>query len=146
MTGFLGTEAPWTSDIALLLEIAILIILFTSRFRFARSKKFVKHGYAMTSAVILHAATILLVMVPSFTLYVPSLGSLSAVWLIILFVHIPAGLIAWIIGLFLVATWRFRSEAEMTCMKRSRLMRPLFWLWVFALILGIALYAHYTIP
>lgn len=145
MTGFLGTNAPATSDIALLLEIAILIILFTSRFRFARGKKFVEHGYAMAAAVVLHAITILLVMVPSFAIFVPALGSLSAVWIIILFIHIPAGLVAWLTGLFLVLTWRFRSEAELTCMKRSRLMRPLFWLWVFALILGIALYASYSL-
>lgn len=146
MTGFLGTNAPATSDTALLLEIVILIILFTSRFRFARGKKFVTHGYAMTSAVVLHAITILLIMVPSFVSgFVPSLGSLSPVWIVILLVHIPAGIIAWLTGLLLVAEWRFRSVTPLPCLRRRRVMRPLFWLWVFALILGILLYASYSL-
>ena len=146
MTGFLGTNAPLTSDIALLLEIVILIILFISRFRFARGKKFVRHGYAMASAVVLHAVTILLVMVPSFVSgFLPSLGSLGAVWVVIVLIHIPAGIIAWLTGLLLVVEWRFRSETPLRCIKRRRVMRPLFWLWVFALILGIALYASYSL-
>lgn len=147
MSGLLGTNAPITSDIALLLEIAVLIILFTSRFRFARGTKFVKHGYTMAAAVLLHGVTILLVMVPSFVLgFVLNPYGLSPFWLAILLIHVPAGLTAWVIGLFLVEEWMFRSGTQLKCMKRTRLMRPLFWLWVFSLIFGIALYAAYSIP
>jgi hypothetical protein len=146
MTGFLGTKAPATSDVALLLEIAIILILFVSRFRFARGKRFVRHGYAMTSALVLHFITILLVMVPSFVdVFVPSFGDFPAWIVIIVLIHIPAGIIAWVVGLFLVVTWRFRPEQEMACSKWRRFMKPLFWLWVFALILGIALYASYSL-
>jgi len=146
MTGFLGTNAPATSDAALLLEIAILIILFTGRFRFARGKRFAGHGYVMMSAVVLHAITIFLVMTPSFVLgFLLSPGSLSPVWVVILLIHTLTGIIAWLTGLFLVVEWRFRSKISLPCARRRRVMRPLFWLWVFSLILGILLYASYIL-
>ena len=90
--------------------------------------------------------TILLVMVPYFVNgFVPSFGSLSSSWIVIVLIHIPAGIVAWLTGLFLVITWRFRPEPDMDCSKRARFMRPLFWLWVFDLILGFALYASYSL-
>ena len=144
MAGFFGTKAPVTSDIALVLEIAIIIILFVSRFRFARGKRYVTHGYTMAFAVGLHFVTILLVMIPAFiNVFLPNLGGFSTFWIIIVLIHIPAGVIAWLIALFLVVTWRFHSEKEMKCHRRRRLMRPLFWLWTFALVLGIVLYSAY---
>ena len=147
MTGFLGTKAPATSDAALLLEIAILVILFIGRFRFARGKRFGGHGYAMASAVFLHAITILLIMIPSLVFgFLLNPRGLSPVWVVILLVHAVAGISAWLTGLFLVVEWRFRSKTSLACVRRRRVMRPLFWLWVFSLILGILLYALYSLP
>jgi hypothetical protein len=86
-------------------------------------------------------------MIPSFVSgFLLSPGSLSPAWVVILLVHVVAGIIAWLTGLFLVVVWRFRSQTPLPCVRRSRVMRPLFWLWVFSLILGISLYALYSLP
>ena len=66
MAGFLG-KAPLTSDIGLVLEIAGLLLLFVARYKFARSGKTVAHGYTVTAALVLHAISVTVVMIPSFT-------------------------------------------------------------------------------
>jgi uncharacterized membrane protein YozB (DUF420 family) len=144
MLGLLGTKAPLVSDISLLLEISILIVLFVGR-RYAKKGKYKTHGFIMTSAVTLHALTILLVMTPSFALFVDVLGSdpaiLGLIGTIIVSIHVPAGLVAEILGVLFVAQWGFKPTIG--CIKRRRLMLPLFLLWALSSILGIAIYAVY---
>jgi hypothetical protein len=139
MAGFLG-KAPLTSDIALFLEIAIIIALFVGRFKFARNKRFRAHGLTLTAAVGLHAINILLVMIPSFAVSLDILlKDFFSPAIIITWVHAPLGLAILILGVYLVSVWRFQSP-EATCYKRARLMRPLWLLWVFNLVLGLLLY------
>lgn len=139
MADFLG-KAPLTSDIALFLEIAIIVALFIGRFKFARNKRFRAHGVAVTTAVALHAFTILLVMIPSFTVSLDVLfKDLFSPVMIITWIHAPLGLAVLILGVYLVSVWRFRPPGA-TCYKRARLMRPLWLLWVFNLVLGLLIY------
>ena len=144
MIGLFGTKAPLVSDISLLLEIAILIVLFVGR-RYAKKIKYRTHGFIMTGAVTLHALTILLVMTPSFALFVDVLGSdpasLGLIGIIIVSIHVPAGIVAEILGVIFVAQWGFKPTIG--CIKRRRLMLPLFLLWTLSSILGIAIYAIY---
>jgi hypothetical protein len=139
MVGFLG-KAPLTSDIALFLEVAIIIALFVGRFKFARNKRFRAHGLTLTAAVGVHALSILLVMIPSFAVSLDILlKDFFSPAIIITWVHAPLGLAILILGVYLVSVWRFQSP-EATCYKRARLMRPLWLLWVFNLVLGLLLY------
>jgi hypothetical protein len=138
MAGFLGT-APLASDIVLFLEIAIIIALFVARFKFARNKRFRAHGYTVTAAVGLHVLTVL-VMILSLAASLDKLSqdffSLAS---IITWIHAPLGLAVLILGVYLVSVWRFQSP-DATCYKRARLMRPLWLLWIFNLVLGLLLY------
>ena len=140
MTGFLG-KAPITSDIGLVLEIAVIAILFYGRFGLAKRKRIREHALLMLTAVVLHATSVLLIMIPSFD---ASLGLLFSNFfspaMIITWIHAPAGSIAIVLGGYLVVNWRFRSPA-VACYPRKRLMRPLWWLWVFSLFLGLLIYA-----
>jgi cytochrome bd-type quinol oxidase subunit 1 len=138
MSGPLG-KAPVTSDIAFFLEIAVIIILFFGRFRLARRQRLVAHGYTTMSAVILHACSVALVMIPSLAISLDLLADLQNPTIIITWIHVPIGLTALILGIFLVTVWRFRPPAT-SCFKRKRLMRPLFWLWTLSVTLGILIY------
>jgi len=138
MSGPLG-KAPVTSDIAFFLEITVIIILFFGRFRLARKQRLVAHGYTTMSAVILHACSVALVMIPSLARSLDLLADLQNPTIIVTWIHVPIGLTALILGIFLVAVWRFRPPAT-SCLKRKRLMRPLFWLWTLSLSLGILIY------
>lgn len=139
MAGILG-KAPITSDIAFFLEIAVIIILFFGRFRLARRKRFVAHGFSATSAVLLHACSVALVMIPSLARSLDLLFTdLQSPAIILTWIHVPIGLTALILGIFLIAVWRLRPP-ETSCMKRGKLMRPLFWLWTLSVTLGILIY------
>lgn len=138
MASFLG-KAPLTSDVALFLEIAIIIALFVARFKFARNKRFRAHGFTVTAAVGLHTLTILLVMIPRFAVSDFLFTDFFSPASIITWIHALVGLAVLILGVYLVSVWRFQSP-EVTCYKRAGLMRPLWLLWVFNLVLGLLLY------
>lgn len=139
MVGFLG-KAPWTSDIGLFLEIAVTVALLVGRFVFARKGRIRAHGFAVTVAVVLHCISVPVIMVPSFAGFLKGLiTDFLSPAVIITWVHVPIGVTVLVLGLFLVLEWRFRAP-NLTCYRRTRLMRPLWLLWVFSLILGYLLY------
>jgi hypothetical protein len=115
-------------------------------FKLIKDKKLRNHGVTMGIAVILHTIPIILVMIPSFLIYSNiMIKGISSPGVIITWVHVIAGVSAEILGIFLVAEWRFRLPPKMTCAKRRRLMIPALILWSFALILGIAFYVYYYV-
>jgi len=145
MSGLLGTGARFEVDIIFLLEIAVLAILIVG-YNYKKNKKLRTHGLTMTTAVILHTAAILTVMIPSVVMYGGLfLAEITNPGVILTLIHIFAGSIADAIGIFLVAEWRFRQPPKMTCIKRKRLMKPLLGLWILALILGVVFYVVYYV-
>jgi hypothetical protein len=142
MSGILGTKAEFSQDITLLSQIAILLILIVG-YKSVKDKKLQSHGQIMFAAVMLHTLTIILVMIPSLILnFDVLLGSFNP-GILITWIHIIVGLLAELLGIFLVLEWRFRPLSTMTCIKRKKIMGPLFLMWTSATILGIAFYAYY---
>ena len=139
MAGFLG-KAPLTSDIGLVLEIAVLILLFVARYKLARSGKTVAHGCTVTVAFVLHSISVIVVMIPSFArsldIFISDFFSpaIIATW-----VHVPLGFVVLILVAYLISEWRFQSP-QVVCYRRVKLMRPLWLLWAFSVVLGILLY------
>ena len=142
MPGFLGTKASFLSDITLISQIAILLLLLMG-YRYKKARKLREHGLAMATAVLFHVVVIFLVMVPSLAKNVGALGNISSAGVIITWIHAIAGILAVIMGLFLVTAWRFTPPPYLACVKRKVFMRPLLILWVFVLILGISFYTYY---
>jgi hypothetical protein len=144
MAGFLG-KAPLTSDIGLVMEIAVLALLLVGRYRFARNGKTVAHGYTVTIALVLHAVSVAFVMIPSFTRSFDILVSdffspaIIATW-----VHIPLGIVTLFLGGYLISKWRFQKP-QASCYLKVKLMRPLWLLWTFSVVLGIVLYLSIAI-
>ena len=137
--GFLGTQAGIPADVNLILQIAMLCVLLIGRSR-AKGMKFGQHGRLMAMAVVLNAASLATIMLPSlllglgFVLKNP-INPLS----IITILHAGIGTVAEFSGIYLVLKWRF-SKAIVECMKNKFLMKPTIILWATTAILGLLFY------
>jgi len=126
--------------VSLVLQIVILVLLFGS-IGLKRRKKFRQHGMTMLLAVVLHTITILLVMIPSFVIgFIPYfLTNISDAVSIIAIVHGAMGILAEVLGIFIVTSWRLQKSLQY-CAPRKKLMRVTLILWLTALFLGVLLY------
>ena len=102
----------------------------------------------MLSAVALHAITIFVVMIPSFAIaLIPEyiLKNPSDAVSILSILHGPLGLVAFLLGLWLVSTWRFKKDMS-KCFARKNIMRATITIWSVALILGIMIFIYFYGP
>jgi uncharacterized membrane protein YozB (DUF420 family) len=139
MSGLFGTSAPIASDLNLLLQILIFVLLVVGN-RFARTKtksSLQKHGRIMTVAVVLNTLSILLLMGPSF------FGGLDFVLEESVFtgfpltlIHHSFGLAAEILGIVFI----FRKFGKVRMWMR---LTSLFWLLSF--VLGVFFYLRYFV-
>jgi len=135
MPGLFGTNAGNTSDLNLLLQIIIIIIIFVgAKSGKEKTRESLKtHRRIMTAAVVLNAIGFLLVMGPSFVSYFfTPLPNLSTIGIVSTALHAIFGSTAEILGIAFVINKK---------PKNVRLwMRITKWLWVIAFILGVSLY------
>ncbi len=102
----------------------------------------------MAGALIIHLIMIFYVMIPSFVYAVVPHYILVApqeIVSIIGLIHGILGPIAVVLGIGLVATWRFQKNVE-GCFKRKKFMLPTLAFWLATLALGIMLYAIFIGP
>jgi len=130
------------ATVSLVLQIVILFLLFGSVGLKVR-KKFRQHGITMLIAVVLHTITILAVMIPSFGAI--SSGDFPVVISTIASVHGILGILAEVLGVWIVASWRLRRSLQY-CAPKKTLMRLTLTLWFIALILGVLIYLHFYTP
>jgi uncharacterized membrane protein YozB (DUF420 family) len=104
------------------------------------TKKFRQHGIVMLTAIVLHAGMIIAWMIPRFSLFVP-FGSLNLADIItvMILVHAFMGIMATIIGIWLVVAWRLKADVK-PCFAKKRYMLVTITFWLTALVLGIILY------
>lgn len=135
MPGILGTKAPLTSDINLLLQAIIFVILIVGS-EFVKEKPGAgrkKHKNLMTVAVALNIIPIILVMVPSFLSYFSGpLQALPIMGIVSTSVHAFFGAVSETLGIAFVLEKK---------PKNMRLwMRLTRWFWIITEILGVFLY------
>jgi uncharacterized membrane protein YozB (DUF420 family) len=136
----LGTNALLAVDLNLILQIVTFIILGVG-FYYKTLKNYKLHGTFMGVAVILHIITFIAVMGPRFSqnlnIFTTETSELSiqTAW-----IHIIPGIIALILGIYLVAVWAYRPSNVAGCFKRKRIMDVTIALWFISLIFGIATY------
>ena len=140
MTGIFGTGALLQTDINLILQIVMFLIIIIGLV-YKNKMKFKIHGGLMGIAVILHVLSLLVVMGPSFsegyehfTTATSDLG-VQTTW-----IHAIPGAIAMIMGTFLVVAWALRPSNIAACSRRKRLMDITTLLWLISLTFGIATY------
>ena len=126
-------------NVSLALEIVILFLLILGlplvRSRDNR-RNLVWHGYLTTIAVALHTVLIIIVMIPVFTGGFGELTGLSLFYSVTVWSHEVFGIMAEILGVFLVMSWLSRGTSRMTCMKRKKWMLPTFIIWTVAIVNG----------
>ena len=135
MPGLFGTNAGATSDLNLLLQIIIIVIILAGvkSGKEKTQESLRTHRRIMTAAVVLNAIGFLLVMGSSFVSYFSTpLPNLSTIGIISTSLHAIFGSTAEILGIAFAI-----NEKP----KNVRLwMRLTKWLWVIAFILGVSLY------
>ena len=129
---------------SLVLQLIVLGLLLLG-YNFKRQKKYRKHGFSMFAAVLIHLITILVVMVPSFGAIIFFETGLPSYIVALSVVHGLLGLLAFIFGLWLVASWRFRVSPQ-NCFPKKKFMRVTIIIWITAIILGAAMYSILYMP
>lgn len=135
MTGLLGTLAPLSSDLSLISQVLMVVILGVSITR-ARSKEFIQHGYMILVGMTVKTLTVLMVMLPvarSLVRWGPGVGFISLVW-----GHITTGVLVLLGGYYLLWVWGLKQPVE--CLKHKRVMRIVALLWVLDVALGASIY------
>ena len=140
-------ESPFmiAATVSLVIQIVVLGLLFFG-YTLKKKQKFRQHGLTMLCAVVLHAITIFAVMVPSFVggFSPPGAIDFSNMLVVIAMVHAVTGVIAFILGVGLVTSWRLRKDLK-PCFAKKQFMRVTIMIWMIALVLGIVLYWYFYV-
>jgi uncharacterized membrane protein YozB (DUF420 family) len=127
------------STVSMGIQIIVLTLLVGAVF-LKIQKKYRQHGIVMLSAVVLHIVSLLAVMGPSFAAFAgPGSINFSDVLVMVTFVHVSAGLIAALLGVWLVGSWHLKVDMQ-GCFRKKRVMDVTLILWILAIFLGIFLY------
>jgi len=129
---------------SLVLQFVILGLIITSLVM--KNRKMIRaHGITMLLAVVVHSITILAVMMPSFssglTPYTILENFAKPISVISIF-HGITGLLAWLLGIWIVAAWHL-SPSTQACYRKKVAMQITLVLWLIALILGFVMYLNF---
>ncbi len=147
-TGFLGTNAPWTADVILLLELALGAGLLAAAL-LARAGRHRVHAACQSIIVLLNLMVIVLTMLPSFRRQVlPKLpGRIGKPYYAVAAVHATLGGIAELGGLYILLAAGTTVLSEKFRIRRYKFwMRGVLLLWWIVLLLGIATYVRWYVP
>jgi hypothetical protein len=146
--GFLGTAAPRCADLVLLLEIGMGLGLLLGAL-FVRMRRFRAHALCQSAIVLLNAAIIALVMLPSFRVHVsPKIPlKLGKAYYALATAHAALGSVVECGGLYILFAAGTKLLPEKLRITRYKLwMRSVLLGWWVVLLLGLATYARWYIP
>lgn len=144
----LGTQAPLTADVVLLLEFAMGAALLVGAW-LARAKRYRQHAWCQSIVVLLNLAVVGLTMVPSFHMRVlPRIpAKLSKPYFALATAHATLGSITELAALYILLAAGTRLLPEGLRLKRHKLwMRTVLALWWLVLLLGFATYLRWYVP
>jgi uncharacterized membrane protein YozB (DUF420 family) len=136
---------PFTlvATVSLTVQIIVLFLVLYG-YMLNRQRKFRQHGITMAAAVVLHLAMIFAIMIPSFVLgIVPGsiVPNISGMISVVSLIHVIVGALTILLGVWLVASWRFRGLKN--CFTKKRMMLGTMIIWLVTLFFGILLYAAF---
>ena len=147
-TGFLGTNAPWTADVILLLELALGAGLLAGAL-LARAGRHRAHAACQSIVVLLNLMVIVFTMLPSFRRQVlPKLPvRIGKPFYALAATHAGLGAIAELGGLYILLAAGTTMLPEKFRIRRYKVwMRGVLILWWIVLFLGAATYARWYVP
>jgi uncharacterized membrane protein YozB (DUF420 family) len=146
--GLLGTAAPRTADVVLLLETAMGVALLFGAW-LARTRRFRQHAWCQSVIVLLNLAVIAMAMTPSFRLQVlPRIpAKLSKPYYALATVHAGLGTAAELAALYLlIAAGTRLLPAKLRITRYKPWMRGVLLLWWLVLALGFSTYVRWYLP
>ena len=147
-SGFLGTAAPWTADVTLLLELALGTGLLAGAM-LARAGRYRLHAACQSVIVLLNLTLIVLTMFPAFHRQVlPKLpGRIGRPYYAIAATHAALGSVAELGGLYLLVAAGTNLLPEKWRLTNYKFwMRSILLLWWLALVLGLLTYVRWYVP
>jgi uncharacterized membrane protein YozB (DUF420 family) len=141
--GFLGTRAPFLSDLTLIL-ILLTAILFTIGWQLARHKYYNAHRWVQTLAASLNAVVVLVVMIRSFVVHIlPGIpGKLLQGDYAVTTVHAIVGATGLLLGIFVVLRANGLVPQEFRFKKYKPFMRTAYALYMAATLIGVIVYTE----
>jgi uncharacterized membrane protein YozB (DUF420 family) len=147
LTDFLNNQVAIIITASLIIQIIVLFLLIYG-YMLKRKLKFRQHGIIMATAVVLHFSMVLYLMIPSLVYAViPEYivpFPLQMVSLVT-FIHVTLGTTSISLGVWIVASWRFRKNIQ-GCIRRKKFMLKTLAVWIASLVFGITLYALFIGP
>ena len=146
--GLLGTAAPLSADLVLLLEMAMGVALLVGAW-LARKERFRAHAWCQSVVVLCNFAVIILFMIPSFRLQVlPRIPlKLGKAYVALAAAHGTTGTVAELMALYILLAAGTRLLPERMRIIRYKLwMRTVLALWWIVLVLGFATYTRWYVP
>ena len=131
MSAIIGTGAPVSSDLNLLLQVIVLAALIFGAISCIK-KRFIIHARIMTAVVILNAAGLIFVMAPSLFIYLTSPLEIFSFSMISTSLHVLTGISAIATGIAFILNKKPPNVRLW--------MRLSFLLWVTSFILGLLIY------
>jgi hypothetical protein len=131
MSAIIGTGAPVSSDLNLLLQIIVLTALIFGAILCVK-KRFIEHLRIMTAVVILNAAGLIFVMAPSLFIYLTSPLEIFSFSMFSTSLHVLTGISAIATGMAFILNKK--------PLNLRLWMRLSFLLWVTSFILGFLIY------
>ncbi len=139
--GFLGTSAPFRSDLSLLLIITSAILL-TIGWRLAVAKHFEIHRWIQTTAVIVNTLAVATVMIPAFVSFIlPGIpGRLLEGSYGVTTIHAIIGAIGLILGIFIVLRANGLMPAALRFRNYKAFMRTSYSIYMLSTVIGVVVY------
>jgi len=139
--GFLGTRAPFISDLSLIL-ILLTAVLFTIGWQLARIKHFKEHRLVQTVTAILNAVVVLAIMIRSFAIHIlPGIpGKLLEGDYAVTTIHALVGMAGLLLGIFVVLRGNGLIPKVLRFKNYKRFMRTSYTLYMLATLLGSMVY------
>ena len=140
-TGFLGTHAPFLSDLTLIL-ILLTAILFTIGWQLARHKRFEVHSWVQTTSACLNAIVVLSVMINIFVVHIlPGIpGKLLTGDYAVTTIHALVGMCGLLLGIFVVLRANMQGSTSLRFKNQKRFMQISYVLYMLATLLGVIVY------
>jgi hypothetical protein len=135
VSNILGTPAPLSSDISLVIQVAVILVLSGAVYR-AKGRLFLQHAYLMLVCTILNTASVALVMIPVAWALIQ--GVALSGFMVLVLVHAITGITVLIASYYLMWVWRLDKPGP--CFKQKNKMRLLAAAWVVEVAAGIAVY------
>ena len=129
------------SGIQITALILLIIGVYPYRIR-TKNRNLIMHGFLSILALALNIATVISVMIPTFSTSIGLISKLPILQSTVVWLHVASGIAAILLGSVIIASWVTHPLGELGCSKTWKLMMPTFLIWALALVLGFAIHIY----